>query len=75
MANKFRPQIRTEKKKAPKTPRWLLILIWVLFGTVLLLDVYRFVVSPNGISFADIFWDMAILVVAVYLTARNHNKV
>ena len=71
---KYTPVIKNKKSPPLKTPKMIIVLIWCLFGIVLALDTFRFVGSPNGISVSDIFWDVAIFVVAIYLTLRNRTK-
>lgn len=72
--SKYKPEIKPEKKQLPKTPKLLLVIMWALFVSVFLLDTYRFVFSSGGVSLYDVFFDVGIFVVAVYLTARNRGN-
>lgn len=65
---KYTPKIKQEKKE-PRVPKILLILVWCLWGALILLDAYR-AVFLSGIDTNDVFWDIALLAVAVYFTVR-----
>lgn len=67
MAN-YTPKIKREKKE-PRVPKGLLIAVWCLWGVLILLDIYR-AVFLSGIDVNDVFWDAALLAVAIYFTVR-----
>ncbi len=65
---KYTPKIKREKKE-PHVPKSLLIAVWCLWGVLILLDIYR-AVFLSGIDVNDVFWDAALLAVAIYFTVR-----
>ncbi len=78
MKQKYTPKI-TKEKKEPQLPTWLFVLLWGMIAAVFGFDIYRYVFSDSGISANDIFWDVALLAVAAYMTSifvrkRKNNK-
>lgn len=66
--SRYRPKIEKERKN-PSVSKVLLIGVWIVWAALVLLDVYR-AVFLSGITVNDIFWDAALLAVAVYFSVR-----
>ena len=66
--SKYQPKIAKEKK-SPGVPKILLIGVWIVWFILILLDLYR-AFFLSGITANDLFWDVALLAVAVYFTVR-----
>lgn len=69
---KYQPKIEKEKK-TPTVSRILLIGVWVIWGLLVLLDLYR-AFFLSGLTINDLFWDAALLFVALYFTVRYGKK-
>lgn len=71
--SRYNPEIKKEKKQPAKIHGFLIILAWIVWTFIFILDVYRFVVLSGGITAADLFCDFGILVIAIYFT-RTYFK-
>ncbi len=73
MKNRYTPKI-TKEKKTPQLPKWMFVMLWIMTCAVLIFDIYRYAFSNSGISANDIFWDIALVVVAIYMTVFYMRK-
>lgn len=58
------------QKKDPKTPLYIVIIIWLIFALLMAFDIYELCTEKDKINATDLFCDLGVLAVAIYFNVK-----